>query len=121
MANGQATITFDGIDLDNCIKQGLEFTGYAKCPNCKQIYSFQISLKTQKKKSKYIDTEINGKTVTVLAPDHYDVSIEFSRNRDLPEDEELPVLLDEPDEPGVKAPCIPCSRCTPNCQRLNFR
>jgi hypothetical protein len=117
-ANGQATVVFDGVDLDNCIKQGLELTGYARCPNCKQTYTFQIRLNLQEKLHRYVDTVINGETVTALAADAYDVSIEFSKRRDLPN---IPILLDEPEVPGVKAKCIPCSGCTPNCERLKKR
>ncbi|MBN1664121.1 MAG: hypothetical protein JW943_11020 [Deltaproteobacteria bacterium] len=115
MENGLASITFNKVDLDNCIKQGLELTGYAKCPNCKQLYSYKIHLKTKKKLHKYIDTEIDGKTVTTLAPDQYDISIEFTGIHELPK--ELSFLV-EPEEPDVKGPCNPCSRCTPNCERL---
>ena len=115
MVNGHATITFDGVNLDNCIKQGLELTGYAKCPNCKQRYTFQIHLKTQIKLHKYADTIINGETVTTLVPDTYDISIEFSNRRDLAEG---PDFSGEPEEPEVEPPCVPCSRCTPNCIRL---
>jgi hypothetical protein len=118
MANGQAKIAFDGVNLDSCIKQGLELTGYARCPYCKQIYTFQIHLKTKKKLQRYAEKTIDGKTVTVLAPDNYDVSIEFSGSRNLPK---AAAFLSEPDEPGVKAPCVPCSRCTPRCERLGKR
>jgi phage FluMu protein Com len=79
MANGEVAITFDGVDLDHCIKQGLEVQGQAKCPHCKQIYSFQIHLNLKEKTQKYTETEIDGKMVTTLVPDSYNVSIEFSK------------------------------------------
>ncbi|MBN1382129.1 MAG: hypothetical protein JXA41_10665 [Deltaproteobacteria bacterium] len=116
MANGKATITFDEVDLDNCIKQGLELIGSAKCKNCKQKYSFRIHLNLQKKKHKYEDVVIKGKTVTVLVPDTYNVSIEFSGNHDLTEG--LDLLEDDEEEAEALKPCVPCSRCTPNCPRL---
>ena len=118
MANGQVTITFDGINLDSCIKQGLALTGHARCPYCKQIYTFKIHLKTKQKLHRYAETEINGETVTVSVPDTYDASIEFSKR---PDSIKASNFLDEPDEPGVKAPCVPCSRCTPRCERLGKR
>lgn len=118
MANGQATITFDGVNLDNCIKQGLELTGHAKCPNCKQIYSFQIHLNLQEKLHKYIETIKEGDTVTALAADTYDVSIKFSGNRNLLERSDFSGELEEPE---VEPPCVPCSRCTPRCERLGNR
>jgi hypothetical protein len=79
MANGEVTITFDGVDLDHCIKQGLEVQGQAKCPHCKQGYSFQIHLNLKEKPQKFTETEINGKMVTTRVPDSYDVSIEFTK------------------------------------------
>jgi hypothetical protein len=115
MAKGRAIITFEGIDLDNCIKQGLAFTGYAKCPNCKQTYAFQIRLKTREKRQKYADAQINGQTVTVPLPDAYDVSIKFSGNVD---PSQLSGLPPEPELPEVDPPCDPCSRCTPRCAKL---
>ena len=115
MANGQAKITFDGVNLDSCIQQGLELTGYARCPYCKQIYSFQIHLKTKKKEHRYVEKKINGKAVTILTPDNYDVSIEFSKRSDFLK---IADFSDEPDESEVLAPCVPCSRCTPRCERL---
>ena len=115
MANGRATITFDGINLDNCIKQGLVLTGYAKCPFCKQIYTFQIHLNKKEKLHKYIERRINEDTVTVPVVDTYNVSIEFSANQDLPD---ILTLLGQPEESDTKKPCVPCSRCTPRCERL---
>jgi hypothetical protein len=116
MANGQATVTFTEVNLDNCIKQGLEFTGYARCPNCKQKYSFQVHLKTKKKKHKYAETAINGKTVTVLAPETYDISIEFSGSRPF---FELSNFSEDPEKSEIELPCVPCSGCTPRCEKLN--
>ena len=115
MANGQATITFDGVNLDNCIEQRLEFTGYAKCPNCKQIYTFQIHLNAKEKLNKYVETRINEETVTVFVPDTYDVAIEFSRGSSV---SDILKLLTEPE---VNKPCVPCSGCTPRCERLGNR
>jgi len=118
MANGQAAITFDGVNLDSCIEQGLELTGYAKCPYCKQIYTFQIHLNAQEKLNKYVETRINEETVTRLVPDTYNVSIKFSGSRNV---SEILKILDEPEESDVKKPCAPCSGCTPNCERLRNR
>jgi len=115
MANGLASISFDDINLDNCIEQGMEFTGYAKCKYCKQLYSFRIQLGKKRKNRKYKETTIDGEPATTLVPDAYDVSIEFSGNITAFDDSNI---SPEPDEPSVKPQCVPCSRCTPNCERV---
>ena len=115
MANGEVTITFDGVNLDNCIKQGLEITGRANCPNCKQIYTFQIQLSVRDKIHKYIDTEMNGKTITTPVPDSYDVSIEFAKPREPQKKSDFSHEIENADD---KEKCDPCSGCTPGCERL---
>ena len=115
MANGDATITFDGVDLDHCIKQGLEIQGHAKCPNCKQIYSFQIHLNLKEKLQNFIEKKINGEIVTERVTDSYEVAIEFSK---VNEPIKAIDLLKEFEEPKKKEKCEPCSGCTINCDRL---
>jgi dihydrodipicolinate reductase len=113
MANGQVAVTFDGVNLDNCIKQGLELSGFAKCPYCKQIFTFQINLHRQAKLPKYPETRLDREI-----EDNYDVSIDFSRDRGLMEALDF---LGEPEKKQVEPPCIPCNGCTPNCERLANR
>lgn len=118
MANGQATISFDGVNLDHCIQQGLTLTGCAKCPYCKQIYTYQINLHMQQKPQKYMDKVIDGNKVTCAVEDSYDISIDFSRNNG-----NITVVdsLIEPEIPEEDLPCVPCTGCTPNCPRLKNR
>jgi hypothetical protein len=118
MANGQATINFEGVNLDPCIKQGLELFGTAKCPNCKQTYAFQIKLNLRQQAEKYTDVLINGETVTIPVPESYEVSINFSDPRTLTE--AVPPSP-EPENQEEDGPCVPCSRCTPNCEKLGGR
>lgn len=115
MANGEATVTFEGVNLDYCIKHGLEFTGFAKCPNCKQIYTFEIRLDTKDKPSKFMEIEKDGKTATVPVPDSYSVVINFSLNRDLIKES---ALARKEKKAEREEPCVPCSHCTPNCPKL---
>jgi hypothetical protein len=116
MANGEVTITFDGVNLAPCIKQGLEIYGTTKCLNCKQSYRFRLHIDVKNKQNKYVDKEVNGEVVTMLVPDTYDVSIKFVRPHG-PVDETGSV--DGPSEnPGEKEKCVPCNGCTPNCDRL---
>lgn len=115
MANGDVTITFDGVDLDHCIKQGLEIQGQAKCPHCKQNYSFQIHLDLKEKPQKFTETEINGKMVTIRVPDSYNVSIEFSKVKESTKESDLSA---EEEEPPKKEKCVPCSMCTVGCDRI---
>ncbi len=112
MANGQVAVTFDGVNLDNCIKQGLKLTGYAKCPYCKQIFTYQLHL------HKNVNTRIAGETVTSTVDDGYDISIDFSGDCD---PLEVLYFLGEPDKKQVDLPCVPCNGCTPNCERLANR
>ena len=115
MANGEVTITFDGVDLDNCIKQGLEVQGQAKCPHCKQIYSFQIHLDLKEKLQKFIETENDGKSVTTRVPDSYNVSIEFSKVKESIKESDF---LAEENNSKKKEKCVPCSMCTVGCDRI---
>lgn len=115
MANGEVTISFDGVNLDNCILQGLEFTGYAKCKYCKQLYAFRIHLDKKRRIRKFTETTINGEPATAMVPDDYNVAIEFSGDLDAADVSDISV---EPDDAEVEYQCVPCSRCTPNCKKL---
>jgi len=109
MANGEVTIRFGGVNLDACIEQGLEFTGFAKCPYCKQVYSFDIQISKKFQMPRYPETK---------AATAYDVSIDFSGDADFTR------VLDYLGESGklkVDPPCVPCNGCTPNCERLRGR
>ena len=116
MSNGKVTISFDGINLDPCLKHGLEFTGNAICPHCKVPYSFCIHVNKKEKKEKFTETIVDGKPVTTLAPDNYDVSIEFVKRQKALED---PDSSQEPEKEDLE-PCNPCNRCTPNCPKLGY-
>jgi len=114
MANGDVSITFDGIDLGNCIKQGMGIRGQAKCPHCKQLYSFQMHLSLKKMDHRFIEVEEDGKTVTRRVPDAYHVSIEFSKLKEPIKDIDLLTLEDT----KKKEKCEPCSMCTVGCDRI---
>jgi len=109
VANGEVTVAFDGVNLDNCIQQGLEFTGFAKCPYCKQIYSFQIHINRKVQLPRYPETRTREEMVA------YDVAIDFSRDRGLMEALDF---LGDPEKPLIEPPCVPCNGCTPRCERL---
>lgn len=115
MANGEVTISFDDVNLDNCITQGLEFTGVARCKHCKQVYTFRIHLDKKRRIRKFAETDMNGGTATTLVPDEYEVSIDFSGDLD---SVDISDILSEPDEPEAEKACVPCSRCTPNCTKV---
>ena len=116
MANGEATVSFDGINLDNCIEQGLELIGYAKCPHCRQVYTYRIHLSKKDKKKKYTETLIDGKSVTTLVPDSYETAIEFAKYEG---DINVPDLSTASEDEDNK-PCEPCSQCTRNCKKLGY-
>ena len=105
MANGDVTVRFGGITLDDCIEQGLEFTGSAKCPHCEQVYSFQIQINKKYQMPKYPETKVEPA---------YNVSINFSGDADFTK------ILDS-GKPKIDPPCVPCNGCTPGCERQRNR
>ena len=117
MSNGEVTISFDGINLDNCLMQGLELTGNAICPHCKLPYTFRIQLNKKEQENKYTETMVEGKPVTKRVPDNYDVSIEFVRRQQETADVSAPAAA--PEDPDME-PCQPCNRCTQNCPKLGY-
>jgi hypothetical protein len=112
MANGQVAVTFDGVNLDNCIKQGLELTGFAKCPYCKQIFTYKIHIDRKIELPRYPETRTREQMVS------YDVSLDFSGDSDVTK---ILDFLGEPGKPKIDPPCVPCNGCTPNCERLRNR
>lgn len=106
MVNGQVAVSFDGIDLEDCIKEGLEFNGYAKCSHCNQIYYFQIHVAKNIQLPAY-----PGKRKSKKMND-YEVSIDFSGNSNI----KIPEVEGEPSESNEEE-CVPCNGCTPNCPK----
>jgi hypothetical protein len=106
MANGDVTVRFGGINLDDCIEQGLEFTGFAKCPHCEQVYSFQIQISKKYQMPTYPATKVDPA---------YNVFINFSGNAEF----SMTDFGGEPRDP--EPPCQPCNGCTPNCERRRGR
>lgn len=106
MTNGQVAVKFDGVDLDNCIGKGLEFTGLATCPHCNKAYNFRIHIDRKEQLNEHTETiipyELNG----------YAVFIDFSgNNTNAPESE------GESAGSLLEGECVPCNGCTPNCHK----
>ena len=116
MANGEVTISFDGINLDPCLKQGLELTGHAICPHCKLPYTYRIHVNRKDKMGKFTETMVDDKPVTALVPDNYDVIIEFASHKCTPE-----VQNASPEPEESDGPCQPCNRCTARCPKLGYK
>lgn len=95
-ANGRVTVSFDGVNLDNCIKQGMQITGLTRCPYCKQKFVFELHL--------HLDDD-----------GAYNFSVAFSTPR-----EGVAALGKTPEETleEVDAPCVPCKGCVSNCPKL---
>ena len=108
MASKQATVLFDGVNLDNCLKQGLTITGNAGCPYCKQTFSFHLYL------HKRVDTWIAGETLAPGDEDSYDICIRFSGNT-LPELAGSMISAVADDDDKI---CVPCRGCNPHCPKL---
>jgi hypothetical protein len=109
MANGNVRVLFDGINLDNCIKVGLELTGTTNCTHCKQPFSFEVRLQKRTRSPGNVDSP------TSEADNDYDVCLFFSRNLDMPKATELTSNKDD------DGPCVPCNGCTMNCKKLAGR
>jgi len=105
MVNGKVAVSFDGIDLDDCIKKGLEFTGFSKCEHCNQIYYFQIHIN---KKVQLPNSSTKRKSKNMNS---YNVSIDFSGNSNT----KMTELEGEPAD--SEGECVPCNGCTPNCPK----
>jgi hypothetical protein len=105
MVNGKVAVSFDGIDLDDCIKEGLEFTGYSKCHHCNQIYYFQIHI------SKKVQLPTSSTKRKSSKINDYNVSIDFSGKSNI----KMPELEGEPAD--SEGECVPCNGCTPNCTK----
>lgn len=106
MVNGQVAVTFDGIDLDDCINKGLEFTGFAKCTHCDQIYYYQIHVSKKVQSLCYPETRVAGEL------NGYDIYIDFSGNN-----KNMSELEGEPAGSLMEGECVPCNGCTPNCPK----
>lgn len=107
MASKQATLLFEGVNLDNCLKQGLTITGNAGCPYCKQVYSFQLYL------HKRADGETSEQTLAPGDDDSYDICIKFSGVLPETAGDVVTTVVDEDDKV-----CVPCRGCNPHCPRL---
>ena len=108
MANGEVTVKFSGLNLDECIDHELEFSGFAKCTHCDQVYTFQVQVGKKYQMPKYPETKVEPA---------YIVAINFSGNNILQTLE--PEYTGQPRD--TEPPCQPCNGCTPNCERKRGR
>ena len=108
MATGQVTVFSDGVNLDNCLKQGLTITGNARCPYCKQVFSYQVHL------FKRVDTGIAGEG-NRSTDDTYDICIDFSGDSArFGAGQLVPQVIDS----DADEICVPCRGCNPRCPKL---
>jgi len=111
MANANVRVIFDGINLDNCIREGLQFTGTTICQYCKQPYSFEARLQKKARPSG------NG-SFPPADENEYEICFYFSKTGAAIN---TPVTAAKTDSPDDDGPCVPCSGCTMNCKKLAGR
>jgi hypothetical protein len=112
MSNAQVKVFSDGVNLENCLKQGLTITGTARCPYCKQTFSYQLHL------FKHTGNGNGGKKVARALKDTYDICIDFSADAArFGTENPLPQATDN----TADEICVPCRGCSMHCPKLAKR